>query len=203
MSGAPKDRTDLYDILGVPPTATQQEIESAYRRLARQWHPDVSTEPIAATENFKAIARAYEVLSDPEQRRRYDRDAPRRRRARRKSHFGPGGGDLEPDEDLDVEAELLLTSEEAAWGGWIEFSLSFPEPCPACDGQGQLGPQTCWACAGRGLVPGPKRLVQFELAPGLPQGTVLCLRGRGRPAEKPQAPGDLYLRVRIRPDPVG
>jgi curved DNA-binding protein len=65
------DRRDYYDVLGVARNAPQEEIQRAYRQLARQYHPDVNKDP-GAEERFKEVAEAYDVLSDPETRRRYD-----------------------------------------------------------------------------------------------------------------------------------
>ena len=62
---------DFYDILGVPRNASQDDIQRAYRRLAREYHPDVNHDP-GAEERFKEASEAYDVLSDPQTRRRYD-----------------------------------------------------------------------------------------------------------------------------------
>ena len=76
MPGGPRaDRRDFYEILGVPRTATQDEIQRAYRKLARQHHPDVNKDP-GAEDRFKEISEAYDVLSDPQTRRRYDAFGP-------------------------------------------------------------------------------------------------------------------------------
>src|ERR671914_1417356 len=63
---------DYYEVLGVSRDASSEEIKRAYRRLARQHHPDANREDPASVEKFKEITRAYEVLSDPEKRQRYD-----------------------------------------------------------------------------------------------------------------------------------
>ncbi|MCX7713918.1 MAG: J domain-containing protein [Chthoniobacterales bacterium] len=73
------DFQDYYQQLGVPPTATQEEIRAAFRRLARLYHPDIATDKKEAEEKFKEINEAYEVLGDPEKRRKYDAYQTRKR----------------------------------------------------------------------------------------------------------------------------
>jgi molecular chaperone DnaJ len=81
-------KRDYYEVLGVAKTATPDEVKSAYRRLARQYHPDVAKEnPKAAEEKFKEVSEAYEVLADPEKRRRYDQLG----FSGVETDFGPGG----------------------------------------------------------------------------------------------------------------
>ncbi len=103
-------KRDYYEVLGVPRTATSDDIKSAYRRLARQYHPDVSKEnPKVAEEKFKEISEAYEVLADTEKRQRYDQLG----FSGVETDFGPGGfswqnfthvGDVE---DLFAQSPLL------------------------------------------------------------------------------------------------
>lgn len=81
-------KRDFYDVLGVPRTAAEDDIKSAYRKLARQYHPDVSKEnPKVAEEKFKELSEAYEVLANPDTRRRYDQGGA----SAVESQFGPGG----------------------------------------------------------------------------------------------------------------
>ncbi|MFF8605683.1 DnaJ C-terminal domain-containing protein [Streptomyces sp. NPDC015346] len=81
---------DYYDVLGVARNASAEEIQRAYRNLARRWHPDLNKDP-GAEERFKELSEAYEVLSDPDSRARYDRFGPAWRQAREEPAGGPGG----------------------------------------------------------------------------------------------------------------
>jgi curved DNA-binding protein len=213
---------DYYDALGVPRDASQEDIRSAYRRLARENHPDVNKEA-GAEDRFKEVSEAYEVLRDPEKRERYDRfganwkagqdvtgasgfEGFRRRRgagagagagAGRGGGFedvqfefggGDGGDFSEFFEGLfggrggggfngfsmrggDQEAELELSLEEAARGG--RRRLSF----------------------------GDGREIEVEIPPGVRDGQRIRLAGEGGAGPGGGPPGDLLLRVRIRPHP--
>ncbi|MEU3776382.1 DnaJ C-terminal domain-containing protein [Streptomyces sp. NPDC032472] len=81
---------DYYEVLGVARDASAEEIQRAYRNLARRWHPDLNKDP-GAEERFKEISEAYEVLSDPDSRARYDRFGPAWRQAREEAAAGAGG----------------------------------------------------------------------------------------------------------------
>ncbi|MCU1452436.1 MAG: heat shock protein DnaJ protein, partial [Acidimicrobiales bacterium] len=84
------ERRDFYETLGVPRDASPQDIQRAYRQLARTYHPDVNKDP-GADARFKDVAEAYDVLSDPEQRKRYDA-------------FGPDFRQVPPDVDPETYA---------------------------------------------------------------------------------------------------
>jgi len=165
---------DYYDILGVPRGATQDQVKQAYRRLAREHHPDVRKDDPQANERFKEINEAYYVLGDPDRRLQYDR-------------FGQVGempasgfGDaFSPFDDLfemffgrgprtatrtaedealrgaDLRYDLEVTLEEAARG--VERTITFErlETCTTCFGTGRergASPETCPTCRGAGEV---------------------------------------------------
>lgn len=169
--------SDYYEILGVSRNADKDEIKRAYRRLARKYHPDVNKEP-GADEHFKEINRAYEVLSEPEMRARYDRFG--EAGVSGSSGFGQDVGDsfadifesffsgfsggmgsqgsrrrTGPTRGDDLRLDLRLDFREAIFGGEKELRIKHLETCDTCNGSGAkpgTRPQTCSTCGGAGQV---------------------------------------------------
>jgi molecular chaperone DnaJ len=165
---------DPYETLGVSRSASAEEIKRVYRNLARQHHPDASSDP-GAEERFKDITRAYEVLSDPQKRQHYDLFGDERAGASGFGGFGDisdlfssffggvsSGGSRGPDQGADVVAEVEVTLEEAAVGIEREVDIQTLSECPDCDGSGAAPgtfPSRCSACGGTGEVRQVRRTV--------------------------------------------
>ncbi len=164
---------DYYEILNVDRSASQEEIKRAFRRLAREYHPDVKKDDPHASERFKEINEAYQVLSDPERRAQYDRFGTVQPFARggdvRDTGFGPFDDifDMffgrrasraereEPQRGADLRYDLEITLEEAASGIEKSIELERLETCPSCFGTGAergSAPETCPTCRGAGEV---------------------------------------------------
>ena len=198
---------NLYEILGVPKGASQDEIKKAYRKLARQHHPDANQGAKESEERFKEVQAAYDVLSDPEKRRAYDAHGSPDGRVR----FGPGGegvsfdfGDLGDLSDLlgglfggrmrggpgaqqrgqrgtDVEVEISLSFEDSLKGVETTLPVSLDSSCHVCSGSGAkpgTAPTICPQCGGRGVVAEAQGL--FALSQPCPR----C-RGNGTVVEDP------------------
>lgn len=175
-------KRDYYEILAVSRTATDQEIKSAYRRLAVKYHPDKNPNDASAEEKFKEAAEAYSVLSDPEQRKRYDRfgHAGVSSSAAGAGSWGaPGFGGIEDilgdlfgfgdvfgggrggsrrtsaQRGADLRYDLEITLEEAANGMTAQLRIPRLESCDTCKGSGAASgsqPENCSTCAGTGQV---------------------------------------------------
>lgn len=170
--------TDYYEILGVSRDAGKEDIKRAYRRLARKYHPDVNKEP-GAEERFKEINRAYEILSEPETRNRYDRfgeagvsGGPAGFDPDNMSGFadifesifsgfgGMGGQGAArrrtgPIRGEDLRLDFKLKFREAVFGGEKEIRIRHLETCQTCKGSGArpgTGSRTCTTCNGTGQV---------------------------------------------------
>jgi molecular chaperone DnaJ len=177
---------DHYSILGVSRDATPEEIKKAYRRLARELHPDANNSDPEAEERFKAVTHAYEVLSDPEKRRRYDTFGDERASGGFSdfsdfggigdlfSTFFGGGGQQRragPQRGADVLAHVELTLEEAARGAEKDIELDNFVPCPDCNGVGAApgtSPETCPDCNGTGELREVRRTVFGNVMTAVP-----------------------------------
>ncbi|MBX6377072.1 MAG: molecular chaperone DnaJ [Clostridia bacterium] len=202
---------DYYEVLGVRRDATQEEIKRAYRRLARQYHPDVNKDDPQAAERFKEVAEAYQVLSDPEKRARYDQfghagvdgGAAGFEGAGGFGDFGgfPGFGDIEdlfdaffgggrrgrraPAQGRHLQTEIELSFEEAAFGVQKELEVARKAVCGDCGGSGAArGTQVraCPRCGGRGQVQSSRAT---PLGQFVTVQTCPACGGRGRLVEKP------------------
>ena len=257
---------DYYEVLGVGREAGDDEIKKAFRRLARELHPDVNRHDPAAEERFKELAEAYEVLSDGERRSVYDRYG---HEGLRSGGFEPnfasfgsvadifemffGGGDLGsifgggsrtgPARGPDGAVEVELTLAEVATGVSREIEIELTTtcsachgngaepgtpietcprcegtgqlqsvsrsvfgqlvrtmPCDACGGDGKIAATPCKVCGGRGHELGVQTLT-IDVPKGIEDGQRVRLSGRGHAGARGGPPGDLYLLVRVEPDP--
>jgi len=202
------DGRDFYEILGVPRSASQEEIQQAYRKLARAYHPDVNSDP-AAEDRFKDVSEAYAVLSDPQTRRRYDAFGPdfrqvpedvdpetwrRARAGAGAGRAGPGGPFGTGAADVDLEDLLGGLFGGRAGRGW--------GPVPGADQEAELevtveeayhGTQRTVTLQG---ADGP-RSFDVRVPAGVTNGQQIRLAGQGGRGSGGGRPGDLYFVIRI------
>ncbi|MDQ3861556.1 MAG: molecular chaperone DnaJ [Actinomycetota bacterium] len=171
-------KRDYYEVLGLPREASEAEIKKAYRRLARDHHPDANPDDSGAEERFKELTEAYEVLSNPESRRAYDtygHQIPRAGAGTRgaadpfggfqdifETFFGdrfggPSGGSFfggsrAPNRGSDTEVEVEVTLREAASGVEREVKVQAVKECSVCGGVGGTSTRQCGTCGGMGAV---------------------------------------------------
>ncbi len=185
---------DFYELLGVPRTASDDDLKRAYRRLARELHPDANPGDAESESRFKQVTIAYETLRDPERRRRYDMFGPEGVRgtgAGSSEGFGFAGGlgDLFDvffnqgfssggarggrRQGADAEIVLQITLEEAAFGARRDVSLKAPVTCTTCAGSGAregTTASTCPDCRGSGQIQRVRQSILGQMVTATPCG---------------------------------
>lgn len=196
------NKRDYYEVLGVSKNASDEEIKRAFRKLAKQYHPDVNKEA-GAEEKFKEIGEAYAILSDANKRKQYDQFG---HAAFDGASGGAGFGGFEgfnfEDFDLgsifeqmmggsfgggrrssssrkskgsDKVVNMKLSFEEAIYGCEKEFKINIDDLCPDCNGLGGHGETNCSQCGGRGRVISEQRTMF-----GIFQSETVCPKCNGR-----------------------
>jgi DnaJ-class molecular chaperone len=212
---------DLYKTLGVAEGADDPAIKKAYRKLAKEYHPDVTGNDKKKTERFKEINEAYAVLGDPQKRKEYDRlkrapmrpdgmpegfDADAFARTFGGARASAGGVEFNGDFDVgDIFASLFGGGGGAGgratqtWGGRVR-----PRQARGADVIGQLPVSFAEAALGtkRTVRTGSGATVEISVPAGVEHGGRLRIPGKGAAAPTPGGvPGDLYLDLDVRPDP--
>jgi curved DNA-binding protein len=231
---------DYYDTLGVSRSASSDDIKKAFRKLAREYHPDVAKNKAGAEDRFKEINEAYEVLSDPEKRKKYDElGADWKQGAEFRPQGGgfrtgggtgdfqfggtgfsdffeqifgargngqggmrgwPPGGDDASQRGQDMEADIMVTLEEAFGGSIRSISVTRNIACPQCGGAGAARGKLCPACRGSGQTSKVDNY-KVKIPAGVREGQKLRLAGHGGAGSTEGGAGDLYLRVRYAKHP--
>jgi DnaJ-class molecular chaperone len=204
--------TDPYETLGVKKDASQDEIQKAYRKLAKKLHPDLNPGNKQAEEKFKDIGTAYDILSDPEKRARYDRgeidatgaERPQRRYYREyaDARGGGGAGGYASDEGFadfgdagDIFAELFGRRGQGGGRSNIRMrgaDISYRLEIDFLDAVNGAAKQLK-------LPDGSE--IKVTIPPGTREGQVLRLKGKGQPGFNEGPPGDALIEVTVKPHP--
>ena len=214
---------DFYQILGVPRDASQEDIQRAYRKLARTYHPDVNHDP-GAEDRFKDVSEAYDVLSDPQTRRRYDafgrdfRQVPedvdpetwRRARAGARAGAGAGAGRGGPGgfsfSEGDIDLDDLLGGIFGGRFGGARRGWGSVGPIPGADQEAEieLTVEEAYRGGRRSVTlssDGTRRSFDVTIPAGVTDGQRIRLAGQGGRGSDGARDGDLYLVAAIAPHP--
>ena len=201
---------DYYKILGVAKTASDKEIKAAYRKLARKHHPDVNAGNKEAEARFKEINEANEVLGDKEKRKRYDELGANWNAFGHGAPQGrpwPGGGTRIEFEDLGGAggfSDFFRTFFSGGGGGFGGFEGGEEAFSPGSDAEGEVDLTLAEVFRGTTRevgVGGTRRRVEVKIPPGVRDGSRVRVAGEGGRGAGGRR-GDLYLRVRVAPDPT-
>jgi curved DNA-binding protein len=213
---------DYYAVLGVARSASADDIQAAYRKLARKHHPDVNKDA-ASAETFKKVTEAYEVLKDPKKRELYDRYGANWKAAEQ-AGVSPGGarrggpgGHAHAGEHVGGPEEFYGFGDifdsvfgGAGGGGGRSGGRRRPRSRPGRDVESEIevslsdvvhGGTRHVALTGGAEGGEDRRELSVKVPPGTTDGSVIRLSGQGEPGVGGGAPGDLLLRVRVAPDP--
>jgi DnaJ-class molecular chaperone len=197
-----------YEVLGVKQDASAAEIRKAYRKLAKEFHPDLNPGKPAAEARFKAITAAYEILSDAEKRGRYDRGeidetgAERPRYSYRPHAEGAQGWKYQPQGEMDLgDLDDLFAMFGRGGGRGRGGGAGFQMPGP--DRHFTLTIDFVQAAAGgrQRLALAPDEWLDVTIPPGIEDGQTLRLKGKGGPGFGGGPPGDALIEVHIAPHP--
>ncbi len=196
---------DYYQTLGVSKKASAEEIKKAYRKLARQYHPDKNPDDKAAEEKFKQVQEAYEVLSDPAKRKKYDMLGKNWQYA---ETGNPGGGFNGGSPFSDFE-DIFGGGGSSGGGGFSDFferffGGGFTRGTSRAKGEDL---QTSITISMEEAFRGTTRIIttrgeslRIKLKPGLEDGKRIRLKGKGNPGLNGGPAGDLYVTIRVMPD---
>jgi curved DNA-binding protein len=195
------DYKDYYEVLGVPRDADQDAIRRAYRKLARKYHPDLNSDS-EAEDRFKEIGEANEVLSDPEKRESYDRLGDNWRQQEQaapdsnfEDFFSHQGFDV-GDQGAHFGDDLF----ERLFGGSVRSRQD--GPLRGRDREALLEPSLEDALkGGRRKLGLDQRDIDVNFPPGVRDGQLIRVAGKGGPGRDGGPPGDLYLRIALKPHP--
>src|SRR5439155_606007 len=173
-------KQDYYELLGVPRKASAKDIRSAFRKLARKYHPDLNPGDKSAEEKFKQLQEAYDVLSDSKKRQMYDQYGFYSENLPPGGPGGAGGHGGEQDVNFDFDGFDFGGGSGAAVGGTGKLRTV----CKTCGGEGRVR---------------RSETIDVRIPAGVANGGRVRVPGKGNSGTMGAPPGDLYLRVVVKP----